>query len=284
MIDGIALPTDGVVYVEDYTLPTDGTLPKVPADGSSPCFNPYRASDPATSAQCYEGDVYIEGELSGQLTVGSTANIVVTRDLTDACADGSGGAQQTDPSSVAACTSSATPDVLGLSAKYDVLVSGNDPSDGTASDQSCVANGFGDGTGTPANTPTSSQTSSPPYTTDPNAGLAKDPAAVWPTLCNPTDIVIDAAVFALNGSFGVENWGTTALSGGAYLNGADLSYYRGPFGYVGSTGYTKEFSFDQQLQYAAPPHSLQSAIAVWQVGSYVVCGTSEAASSCPAYG
>ena len=250
-IQNIALPTDGVVYVQD----DEGTPPTV-NDGSTPCFNPYEnnANPPwaANSAECVYGDVYLEGELHGQLTVGSAANIMVTRDLTYWCADnGSSGAVQTNPSSLPACTTESTPDVLGLSAKYDVLISGNT---GNAGNTNCSTSGYGDGTGAPTNTGTMIGGTSYP----------NDPKAVWPTLCNPQNVIIDAAVFGVQGSFGVENWDTTPQSGGAYLNGSDLSEYRGPFAYVGQTGYNKEFSFDQRLAYAAPPHVLPNGVPLWQ--------------------
>jgi Tfp pilus assembly protein PilX len=343
LITGIPLPSDGVVYVQNYTLPTGSPAPVV-NDGSFPCFNPYESSQSATSAQCLEGDVYIEGELHGQLTVASAANIMVTRDLTYACADGSGGATTTDPSSVALCSSENTPDILGLSAKYEVLVSHNDPTNGDASTQDCVANHFGDGTGSPTNTPTSTMLTGQPYaatqisgvsTTNASAsvtvgsrgfpgvepgmnvtgtgiaagttvvdisgnsltlsanatatstvtvtltfqdkGLQNDPAAVWPTLCDPTNLPVDAAVLALNGSFGVENWDDPPYSNYVNLNGTDLSEFRGPFGIAGSDGYEKNFSYDQRLQYISPPSLLPQSVPLWQVNDYVVCPSS----SCP---
>ena len=350
-ITGIPLPSNGVVYVQNYTLPTGSPAPSV-NDGSYPCFNPYEASQPASSPQCLEGDVYIEGELHGQLTVASAANIMVTRDLTYACADGSGGASATDPSSVALCVSENTPDILGLSAKYDVLVSHNDPSNGDESTQDCVGKHFGDGTGSPTNTPTAAMLAAQPYasftvsgvkTTSGKAtatvtaggfpgvepgmtvtgtgyiaagttvvdisgntltlstaattatgsgtttltfqdpGLQNDPAAVWPTLCDPigtNGVVVDAAVLALNGSFGVENWDDAPYSNYVNLNGTDLSEYRGPFGVVGSDGYEKSFSFDQRLQVIAPPYVIPGSVPLWQVEDYIVCPTS----ACPTIG
>ena len=85
------------------------TAPSRRTTARTPCFNPYQSAQPANSPQCLEGDVYIEGELHGQLTVASAANIMVTRDLTYACADGSGGASATDPSSVARRARARTP-------------------------------------------------------------------------------------------------------------------------------------------------------------------------------
>jgi hypothetical protein len=49
-------------------------------------------------------------------------------------------------------------------------------------------------------------------------------------------IYVDAAVFALNGSLGDQNWDDAPLAGYVNLNGTDLSQYRGPFGISGGGG------------------------------------------------
>ena len=89
--------------------------------------------------------------------------------------------------------------------------------------------------------------------TDP--GFANDPVAVWPTLCDTigsSGIYVDAAVFALQGSFGDQNWNQPPYSNFVNLNGTDLSEYRGPFGVEGSDGYEKALSFDQRLSFISP--------------------------------
>jgi hypothetical protein len=266
LVTGIALPTDGVVYVQDY-IP-QSTAPAVPSDGSTPCFNPYQVAMPANSAQCLEGDIYIEGDLNNQLTIGSAANIIVTRDLTYSCVDGGGAASGSNPVSVSACTNAVEPNVLGLSAKYDVLISGNEPtsSNPLENPQPCVANGFGDGTSATAVTATVKINGTSYSTT-------ADPPAVWPTVCDPQNVIIDASIFALNGSFGVENWSTTPYSdaGNANLNGADLSFFRGPFGIDGADGYIKQFSFDARLAYLSSPHIFVDPLPIWQSSTYVAC-------------
>jgi hypothetical protein len=272
LITGIALPTDGVVYVQNYTLPSGNPAPVV-NDGATPCFNPYQYAQPADSAECLEGDAYVEGELRGDLTVASAANIIVTRDLTYQCADGSGGASSTDPSSVSLCTTENNPDVIGLSAKYDILVSHNDSSVNIENTQDCINHGFGDGTGTPANVKGGTFGG----TVINGTYYANDPAAVWPSVCDPTNIVIDAAVFGLNGSFGVENWDTSPYSQYVNLNGTDLSEYRGPFGISGSDGYEKNFSYDSRLAFLAPPYVIPGSVPLWLVQDYVVCPST----SCP---
>jgi len=162
-ITGIALPADGVIYVQNYTLPSGASAPVV-NDGSAPCFNPYQVAAAADSVQCLEGDAYVEGELKGQLTIASAANIIVTRNITYNCVDGSGAASETNPDAVSGCSTENNPDILGLSAKYDVLNAHNDPSDSVTQDtQDCASNNFGDGTGTPVNTPTAPMLSGNPY-------------------------------------------------------------------------------------------------------------------------
>jgi hypothetical protein len=195
---------------------------------------------------------------------------MVTRDLTYQCADGSGGASLSNPSSVPLCTSETTPDILGLSAKYEDLISGNN---GNAGNTNCTSAGYGNGTGTPTNSGTVIGGTSYP----------NDPAAVWPTVCNPDNVIIDSAIFGVQGSFGVENWGTTPQSGNANLNGSDLSEFRGPFGYVGSSGYYKEFSFDQRLAYVTPPHILPAGVPLWQQTNFVLCPGSNG-TNCPQIG
>ncbi len=224
-------PANGVIYVGKDTA--GGT-------GAGACtINPYEtASQPGLSARsttCTEGDTYVERELKGQLTIGSQPNIVITRDITYSCADGSGPANQTDPSSVSACSTETNPDVLGLSAYGDIVLS--NPVDASGSSlASCGYDGTASTLGQTGSV-TGTQSSSPPED-------------VWPT-CDLHNPVVDAAVIALQGSFGVQHYDRGSQQGSAYLNGADVSDYRGPFGvegsYGGGSGYYN-FSYDTRLQ------------------------------------
>jgi len=365
-IQNISLPADGVIYVQSYTLPAGASAPVV-NDGSAPCFNPYQVAQTADSSTCLEGDVYVEGELQGQLTIASAANIIITRDTTYNCVDGNNSASSTNPDTVAVCTTppgGRSPDILGLSALEDVVVAHNNPVDQvTQSSQDCSSSGFGDGTNTPVGNasglPTSSMLTENPYNgqqvsnvhvsngsttvtlssgnfvndgipnstavavsgsgipagttvanisggsltlstaatsssgyngetltfTDP--GLANDPVAIWPTLCDTigsSGIYVDAAVFALHGSFGVQNWNMTPFSNYVNLNGTDLSEYRGPFGQFGggggTEGYEKSISFDQRLGFISPPFIIPGSVPLWVLNDYVECPNS----SCPAIG
>lgn len=298
-ITGIPLPPNGVVYVQDAGATATLTV----NDGiTSGCRNPYvNQTQPNASAQtCVEGDAYVEGELHGELTIGAQANVIVTRDLTYACADGTSGAgpaSRSDPSSVSACTTGTTPDVLGLEAADDVLVSRPVKSPitpatlasyeqaGYSTYHQDVENGAGNCTydGTPA---TVSMLPGGSTSSVSNG----QPDAVWPS-CDITNPIVDAAVISLHGAFGVEYWdqGSAAGSNGVFLNGADISQYRGPFGleYPGFAiwGYNKEFSFDSRLEFLQPPFALQSAVTSWQELGYVVCGNGNTATettpACP---
>ncbi|MDA8291341.1 MAG: hypothetical protein M0Z33_06625 [Actinomycetota bacterium] len=306
-ITGIPLPSNGVVFVQNA-----GAAASAPTvqDGlnstNSGCINPYvnltQANNPIlptvtkTSATCLEGDAFVEGELKGELTIGSAANIIITRDLTYACADGtSGPASRSDPSSVAACTTGTTPDVLGLEAFDNVLISHPVSSPYSAAQMASgtlTNNGVSmctyDGTAATAATLAGGTSG------DPTSGKTiGEPVAVWPS-CDIANPIVDAAVISLNGALGVEFWdqGSPQASNGVFLNGADISQYRGPFGlmspYYGTWGYDKQFSFDSRLQFLQPPDALQSAVTSWQDLGYVVCGNANIATEptpvCPPLG
>ena len=306
-ITGVPLPANGVVYVQNAGVAS--TAPTV-NDGlgstNSGCINPYvnltQSANPIlptvtkTSATCLEGDTYVEGELKGELTIGSAANIIITRDLTYACADGTNGpSSSSNPSSVAACTTGSTPDILGLEAFDNVLVSHPVSNPYTVaqmatkiSSGNLTSNGLStcayDGT---AATSGSLSGGTSGYPT--SGGSIGQPVAVWPN-CDIVNPIVDAAVISLNGAFGVEYWdqGNGLSSNGVYLNGADISQYRGPFGlmYGNTWGYDKQFSFDSRLQFLQPPYALQSAVTSWEDLGYVVCGNANVATEstpiCPA--
>ena len=214
------------------------------------CINPYYYNLAANSPQCTEGDAIIEGELQGQVTLATSADIIVSRDLTYQCADGSGGATTTDPSSVAACNSaSSSNDVLGLLANEDFLIAhplGLPP---------CTDDGTEANPGISNVVPWSCQI------TNPSGGSL------------PGGAVVDAAVVTLNGSTYVPNFTQGPGLGGLYQNGTNINYYPGFNGVSGGAGYNQLLSYDLRLAYLNPPHLLQATDTVWNVVGFVVCGT-----------
>jgi hypothetical protein len=199
------------------------------------CLDPYTpnylsswAASPSTS-QCPtstigEGDVVVEGELHGEVTLATDSNAVESRDITYTCADGSGTAVNNLPSACATSGSTA-PDMLGIAVNDDIVLShpandnsnpnGNGPSPGwvTGTPGSC---GTQDGTTLTAAISTGATASTL------NSYIA-------PT-CDIKNPILDAAVVALGGALGDENYDQQdafysggSTSGGAFsVNGTAL--------------------------------------------------------------
>ncbi len=77
----------------------------------------------------------------------------------------------------------------------------------------------------------------------------------------PTNIEIDAAVFAINHSFGYEDYAYD-VKGTLTVKGAIAQRYRGPVGtfYWSGTkasGYSKNYWYDERMLYTQPPHFIE---------------------------
>lgn len=254
-VTGLTVP-NGVIYVEseqssgpNSAFNTSG-LPPVASfisEGALPsgatCLNPYYYNDARTAAACSEGDAVISGELSGQVTLATSAGIIVSHDVTYGCADGTGGASTTNPSAVPACNGSGTNDVLGLLSDSDLIVS--HPTSGNSN----VAASCSDGTAS-------------------TLGLSD----VVPWSCDIKNPIIDAAAVTLNGATYVQNFATGRGLGNLYQNGTNINYYPGFNGTTSNNGYNQVLSYDLRLGYLSPPHLLQATDSVWDVTGFVVCG------------
>ena len=262
---GIAVPAStpmlnqsGVIYVQSeqssgansgYPTPAVSAIgdANLALPAGATCINPYYSSLAPTSSQCTEGDAIIEGELRGEVTLATSADIIVSRDLTYQCADGAGGATTTDPSSVTACNADGTSDVIGLLANEDLLIA--HPMNGSSNDPTCTD----DGTETSSTVTISN---------------------VVPWSCDIYNATIDGAVVTLNGSTYVPNFNQGAYLGGLYEEGTNINYYPGFNGVSGnSAGYNQQLSYDTRLSYLNPPHLLQATDTVWDIVGFVVCGT-----------
>lgn len=327
---GVALPADGVIYVQSLpsnvndpnywsTTAPSGALSSCPTtttawnaasppllpcadydvvEGTPPvpnsCLNPDTpvwssswAASPAAN-QCPagtigEGDVIIEGELRGQITLATDSSVLISRDVTYACADTSGTASETLSS---ACNSSTTSndDILGIAANSDVVLS-------HPTDDNSNPNGLGPSPGWVTSAPGSCLTQDGTTLTaaiSSSASAATLNSYITPT-CDIKNPIADMAVVALGGSLGVENYnqedafysGGTTSGGGFYLNGTDISFFRGPFGTFGGsgqniTGYNKELTYDTRLGYMTPPYYLGAVSTVWNLTGVVVCGQGNA--------
>lgn len=83
---------------------------------------------------------------------------------------------------------------------------------------------------------------------------------------------IDAAILSVTGSFLVPNWNQGIPLGDISVTGAIAQVFRGPVGLVnGSTGYFKDYVYDQRFTYQSPPHFIDPVEGQWEVSVYAEC-------------
>jgi hypothetical protein len=324
-VTGLAIPSSGLLlYVNNLSssLTPPAVAPYVTAGvlpTGATCLNPWKPYSPAASqinsqtcgVVSREGDTVVEGEVQGQVTLGAQNDIVISRDITYECADNAGptGVAQQESSTYvlpSVCYTETTPDVLGLVANGDVVISKPAAaSSGSLQDGfpgTCPAEASGDGcspttppVGSAANILTDDNT---PTQTEPYEWPAINPAGSSTAFCGQQGVgnqdgtettqtladivpdcdllnpVIDAANVALGGSLADEDWDAgPSGAGSACVQGTDIAWTRGPFGELPATGYSKEFSYDTRLQYLAPPDIDLVAGLIWNAANWVACGS-----------
>jgi hypothetical protein len=87
---------------------------------------------------------------------------------------------------------------------------------------------------------------------------------------NPkSDVTVEAAILSLRHSFIVDNYGCGDDQGVLHVNGAIAQKYRGPVGTGSggsiSTGFLKDYVYDDRLRYRSPPYFLTPVDAAWTV-------------------
>ncbi len=140
--------TTGLV-IFDQNVPSGTTIPDASTfwgnglPTGATCLNPWKPWAPQTSQvtsgastygvcpQASEGDLVVEGELTGQVTMDAQDNVIVSRDLSYACAvtTDKGGVEAQDVAGYqlpSKCYPS-EPDVLGIVAGGDIVISHPDP-------------------------------------------------------------------------------------------------------------------------------------------------------------
>ena len=95
------------------------------------------------------------------------------------------------------------------------------------------------------------------------------PCSNYSSTNEPTviDVRIDAAIMSLLHSFIVDNY-NCGRSGTLTVNGAIVQKYRGPVGTGSggtiSTGYVKDYWYDDRLRFRSPPYFLDPVEAAWE--------------------
>ena len=204
------------------------------------------AQTEATCSGCYygqttnpdaEGDAFVNGSLSGELTIGTANDIVVDGNISYATAPAAGPQDKSGAQDFCPYNAGGTNDSLGLIANEYVEI--NRP------------------------------------VTSPNGSVLPSCAGTPAALCDPSDgtsgISIDAAVLALNQSFVVNNYGlkNSGTEGPLDIYGSVQQYARGPVGTFGDnpTGYVKHYTWDPLLNYVSPPSYLVPSTASWDLTS-----------------
>lgn len=221
----VDLPPNGVVYVDEASWKNCDNDPH-------PLDMPRPGDRTSGEYDCKDGDVFVWGELDGQLTIGADHNIYPVWDITYA-----GNYPETD-------------DLLGLVANNDVVVYHpyafrfvDDDGDGDADrieSFNLPVYDFNNGT------------AAPPFTGE----LPVAASRTW------DDPIIHGALMAVRHSFRVQNHnrGQPYNSGDLSVRGAIAQFYRGAVGTSDQTtgdkasGYDKDYVYDDRLQYLSPPY------------------------------
>ncbi|MGB9378602.1 MAG: hypothetical protein WCB04_13945, partial [Mycobacteriales bacterium] len=234
----ITAPNGQVIYVDGFTGNCTNPTAKLPpvSDDTNSTAGPSKLRP-----DCHNGDVFVEGWVKGQYTIGAANNIFITNHIryvgtNTAIAQSNLGdnvpaVSSTPPSSKDA----AGTDLLGLSAANFIAV---------YHPLKC---------GSPANcTQTSPDSTVSPYPM--------------------YDIQIDAALVASADSFLVQDWDSGPSLGTLTVLGGIIQSFRGPVGTTygggGSTGYDKNYNYDSRLKTLTPPHLADLASSNWGVVTY----------------
>ncbi len=212
-------------------------------------YGPYAQTTAGGCTSCYygetsspdaEGDAFVNGSLSGELTIGTANDVIVDGNITYADCNWTTG-QSGQANSYCPYNAAGTNDTLGLIA--DNYIEVNQP--------------------IVASTSTSNNSTLAPNCTTPAA------------TCNPTPgtsgLTIDAAVLALTESFVVNNYDNGTPQGPLNIYGSIQQYARGPVGtFSGNSivsGYQKAYTWDPLLDYLSPPSYLAPSTAAWTLAA-----------------
>jgi 3D (Asp-Asp-Asp) domain-containing protein len=236
--NGVPLPANGTIFVQDQ--PASGP-------GSGPCLSTLAILAYTGSDGCTAGDVFVQGNLTGALTIAADDNIFITGSLT-----------------YGSFTASAPRQVLGLIATNTIEIFHPVTQTCTNGQQ---PNGYYAGwCNLVGSVPFSTASGSPTYTVPVN---------------NPT---IDAAMLSLQHAFGVQNfqYGTMSGTGSITLHGVIAGKFmdtEGSFDGSGQfSGYGVNYNYDNRLRDGGlvPPNFLDPTQTFWHRVSYAECDSSSA--------
>jgi Tfp pilus assembly protein PilX len=189
-------------------------------------------------------------------------------------ANGSGCTSSYNPQSVTYPSTTVGGQTAYYGACGDIYVSGtySTPVTIAAADDVVVTGNLENSTDTSGTTnPTGSAT----------AGLvANQYVRVMHTCSGNPNVTIDAAILTLQHSFFVDNYNCgSGAQGTLTVHGAIAQYYRGAVGTVGSTGYLKNYNYDDRLALILPPYLFDLQNTEWTVFRETLCSNNSSAPS-----
>ncbi|HEY7756319.1 MAG TPA: hypothetical protein VID69_08845 [Actinomycetota bacterium] len=206
-----------------------------------------------TGYGCRNGDVIVSGTLDGRLTIAADNNVILFGSTTYEDANG---------------------DLLGLIANNYIEV--YHPIN-TSSTTNCLAGSTVNG-GCLLRMPRQTSSDTPSLYSGSTPGTSTMASGIDSNQAN-TNPSIKAALLTLQHSFRVQNYnyGDDDDVGELRVTGAIAQKYRGIVGLINTTGYAKDYVYDQRLKYDSPPKFLNPVASAWQVVTWAECSTSTCA-------
>jgi hypothetical protein len=81
-------------------------------------------------------------------------------------------------------------------------------------------------------------------------------------------VEIDAAIMSVQHQFRVDNYDCGTSQGNLTVKGAIAQKFRGTVGVVNSSGYNKNYNYDDRLKSISPPYFLDPLVSDWRVIRY----------------
>jgi Fibronectin type III domain len=230
-----------------YATSSSGSLGQTNSLSSSKSYGPDAQVTAGGCSSCYygetsspnaEGDAFVNGALSGQLTIGTANDVIVDGPISYADCAGQWETGQSGAVDFCPYFEGGTNDSLGL-----------------------IADNYAE-----VNRPLLASTSNSSRPT-----VLPSCAGNYAATCDPSDgtdgLTIDSAILALTQSFVVNNYTAPGTEGSLNVYGSIQQYGRGPVGQFSgdsiTTGYLKHYTWDPLLNFVSPPSYLVPSTPSW---------------------
>jgi Tfp pilus assembly protein PilX len=214
------------------------------------------SDDHPKTFDCGLGNVYVEGTVKGRVTIAAENNVVVTGNLTVSGASGGTVPQGPDMVGLVAANSVVvyhpvrrSSSAASTVAKTPSAVTGTCPNLGSAPDNAIGSN--------------SNYTMTCTYQDKTTFGNSYTDLSYPAATSSGSNRYVFASIQTLQHSFWVQSYNRGNDQGKLSVRGSIAQKWRGAVGTSGGTGFAKDYSYDQRLQFSSPPYFPQWTNAVW---------------------